>query len=254
MTEHFWKSFYEETFKDKPDLWGNPSQKRVRAQVSIFMDHCSLDKGSFLVDFGAGMGFHVELLKKEGIQALGVEYSNLIVKKANDTHKSQLVVRGDMRYFDPKRLCDAITFFDTSFGMFNDRENQQLLEHCHALLKKDGTIFIDYLNPAWWSRETEPHIFDPYLDDGSVLKRTYSYDKKSFRLTDRLEIYKDNKKVKQYPDQLLQLYPQDILEKMLISAGFKNISFLGTRNGHYSTNDASLNDDSTFAMVFAQKA
>ena len=243
------KSFYEEIFEDMGEEFF--SRQRAKEQVSFFLSLVPLKKDDLILDMGAGIGLHVDILNKKNIKAIGVEFSKTFVEKAKEIHGKEVVFQGDMRCIENK--YDVITFFDSSFGMFDDRENKKLLEKCFHHLNKDGTIFIDYLNPLWWENQTEPHILNPYMKKGQSLKRTYSYDKETFLLTDTCEIYQGKNKVREYQKQRLKLYPPLILQEMLGMTGFKNIWFYGSRNWKYKTSNASFGPDSAFLMAVAQK-
>jgi SAM-dependent methyltransferase len=251
----WWKNLFERRFFDAPVFW-EPSWDRVKEQCDYFLKSSGLGfspKGRLILDLGAGTGSHCAYLKEREFRVTGIEYSQVITDKGRDLYPGLDLEQGDMRDLIHIHAYDAITFFDTSFGLFDDETNLALLSSTCNALKEGGCLAIDYMNPGFWSKMTEEIKYSDYSVPGGTYVRQYEYDANSFRLRDRGRYLSPEGKEEIYPDQILALYTPEILEKMLKQVGFDEVHFYGTNEYSYPAELIPIGPKSAFIMAIAKK-
>ncbi len=116
-----------------------------------------LSDDSLLLDLACGRGRHSIILHNLGYSVTGIDLSDnniAYAKKFED--KGLLFFQGDMRTFDLQQTFDVVFNLFTSFGYFeNDEENRKVLDRVVAHLKKDGLFVIDYFNANYVEQKME---------------------------------------------------------------------------------------------------
>lgn len=248
----WWETLYEKRFSDKA-AWSIPEDNYVKAQVGYALMATGLKPQAKVVDLGAGTGRHVAYLAGKGYQATGLEYSKVLVEKGLELSPGISLSVGDMRKLDTESTYDAVTFFDTSFGIFNDSENEGMLLQVFKALKPGGWIVIDYLNPDFWKKKTGEMVIQNYRVKGDKFIRRYTYADNTCRLTESGTYISPDNSSETYPDQVLALYPQDRLNAMLRQAGFIGAAFYGSAEYDYPNALRPLSSESAFALCTAHK-
>jgi SAM-dependent methyltransferase len=247
----WWKTRYDKLFKDN-NFWSIPDGAYVAAQVGYVVMATGIKAPSALLDLGAGTGRHVACFAKKGFNSRGVEYSKTLVAKGRELSPDIDLAEGDMRSLSAKEQFDAVTFFDTSFGIFGDDENSAMLQKVCAALKSGGWLAVDYMNPGYWKRQTAEMTMPDYKKGGKWLRR-YAYDEKNCRLTDSVKYVSPDGAAEEYPDQILALYPPEKLGQMLASAGFCNIAMYGGAGCEYPEKLQPVTPGSSSIVAIAQK-
>ncbi|WP_069130566.1 class I SAM-dependent methyltransferase, partial [Rhodohalobacter halophilus] len=146
-------------------------------------------------------------------------------------------VIGDMREPLPKTF-DAIVNLFTTFGYFlDDGENQKIISSTAKMLKPNGLLFLDYLNP---------HSVEKNL----VPSESGVYENMSYQITRKIEqnmVYKTIqidgdalKKPATYQERV-KLYSLDWFKKVFDSTGYELIKTFGDyTGGKYSQNSDRL--------------
>jgi SAM-dependent methyltransferase len=104
------------------------------------------------LDAACGKGRHAQTLHSLGLQVDGFDLSPSNIDFAKKTKKSHLeFFVHDLRETLPKQeYYDVIFNFFTSFGYFDDRnDNQKAFQTFQGGLKKNGILLMDFLNPSF---------------------------------------------------------------------------------------------------------
>ena len=251
MTQ-WWETLYEKRFKDRSE-WSVPEDDYVRSQVNYALVAAGLKPPADLLDLGAGTGRHVAHLARKGYKAAGVEYSKVLVDKGLELSPGINLSTGDMRKLDGESRYDAVTFFDTSFGIFEDSANVEMLARVFRALKPGGWVVVDYLNPGFWKEKTKDMVIPNYRIKGDKFVRRYRYDESTCRLTESGMYTAPDNSTEAYPDQVLALYPAETLGPMLHRAGFIKEAFYGSAEYDYPDTLQPLSPGSAFALCVARK-
>lgn len=126
-----------------------------------------------VLDLGCGPGRHASPLAKRGCKVTALDSSAFLLDKLRGHAKAESlnidIQQQDMREFSRPGQFDAITSMWTSFGYFEDeQDNLALLRQCHENLNEQGVLIIDTVGKEYLTRNLQPvHATD--YDDGRIL-------------------------------------------------------------------------------------
>jgi len=158
---------------DTPDEFVRSQGRNLRPRIRYALKIATLSPGMTVLDVGCGRGEVVLYCARNGIHALGVDYSKeaiSIAQKAKAAHNTEQQKR--MRF-----ICDDIEkiefneSFDRIFMLdliehLHDWELSKLFKVCGRLLKPDGFLVIHTLPNKWLYEITYRRIlrlFMPWL-------------------------------------------------------------------------------------------
>ncbi len=141
---------------DTPEEFIRAQGRNLRPRVKYCLEIADMQQGMRILDIGCGRGEVVLHCARQGIYAIGVDYSKevlSIAQAALDTHTPE--ERSFMKF-----ICDDVKNivsegpFDRIFMLdlvehLHDWELNELLQHCRKLLKPDGQIIIHTLPNRW---------------------------------------------------------------------------------------------------------
>ncbi|MER9632013.1 class I SAM-dependent methyltransferase [Mesorhizobium sp. M0296] len=137
----------------------NPSEKSDREAGAIW-ELLSLKQGGSVLELGCGYGRITNRLAEKGARVVGLDLSPILLKKAKqDAAKRQVEVEyilGDMRSFSWRDRFDAAFLWYTTFGYFDDADNERVLHAAASSLKKGGRLLIDQVNRLALLRDKSP--------------------------------------------------------------------------------------------------
>ncbi len=126
-------------------------QKDEITEMQVNLITKFLKVNAYVLDAGCGIGRHSFNLSKRGFKVLGIDSSELYIKRANEILDSSQLTDikfevKDMREDLGFELFDAIINMWSSFGYFEDYANNKIIENFHRALRKSGILFIDIEN------------------------------------------------------------------------------------------------------------
>jgi len=137
------------------------------AEAEFIIEALDLKRGDSLLDVACGWGRHVHPLRDMGIEAHGLDTTELYIKMAQ-YKDPQVFHLGDMRNFFIMEF-NAITCMFTSFGYFPDAENQAVLDCVSANLTSGGKFLLNVRNREWWMRNPRKTSNQQYLGDRDLV-------------------------------------------------------------------------------------
>ncbi|MFE7133030.1 class I SAM-dependent methyltransferase [Streptomyces sp. NPDC057638] len=151
------------------------SQERVASMDTLVKESALLDfpRGSRVLDLCCGPGLFVVPLAERGYTVTGVDLSEAMLDRARAACAAAgtdvRLVRGDMRDHSEPGAYDVILNVFTSFGYFEDREdNLRVLRTARRNLAPGGRLLVDVMSKevlaGWIGR---PKVVD--LPDGSFV-------------------------------------------------------------------------------------
>lgn len=157
-------------------------------------------------------------LLKASDHVAGLDYSPHLLSLARETVGSDVpLVRGDMRHLPFHEQFDVVMNYFTSFGYFqNQEENQQVVHEMANALKPGGRFFIDYMNKDWAvnNLETETHRTAEGFD---IAERRW-IETDGSRINKATIIKRDGDEIK-HTGESVQLYTKDEFTVMLEEGG-----------------------------------
>jgi len=127
--------------------------KEAESETKAIKEILGLKQNDLILDLCCGPGRHDISLGRMGYRVIGLDFSMPMLKIASKTippgKKYPQYIRGDARLLPFKYgSFDIVLNLFTSFGYFDDNENQKLIRSISLILKPGGHFFIDYLNPV----------------------------------------------------------------------------------------------------------
>lgn len=146
-TKTWWKDWFNDIYLD---VYSHRDEEQADAEISTVLDLVPLEPTQLVLDLCCGNGRHSRALHRAGFEHVwGMDYSEALLKQGHGLDIDIQFVRGDMKSppFLPTRF-DAVFSFFTSFGYFDDTQNQRVLNEVARILKPGGWYLLDYLNPV----------------------------------------------------------------------------------------------------------
>lgn len=169
-------AFYAELYERTTAPFITPAL--TEAEVECFRKLTQLRPGALVLDMGCGWGRHLQVLREEGVEAIGLERSATLAARAAEHGP---VVRGDFRTlpFRDGSFDSAVCFYSSLF-FFEEVENLSALREVARILRVNGTFVLQSTNPLYLRRlglGADTHT----LPDGSTIFERTDYDRETGR-------------------------------------------------------------------------
>jgi SAM-dependent methyltransferase len=137
-------------------------------------------EGTEVLDLCSGPGRHSVALARRGLSVTGVDRSTFLLSRARERAAAAGVcvewVQEDMRRFvRPGAFGLAVNLF-TSFGYFDDADNQRVLDNLSRNLRPGGKAVIDVFSKERLARVFEATSSEVQPDGSVFIERREIYD------------------------------------------------------------------------------
>jgi SAM-dependent methyltransferase len=143
--------WYESWFDSPwyPLLYQQRDESEAAAFIEKLLHHLNLPTGSSILDLACGRGRHARCMASMGMRVTGIDLSEQSLDDARSKPMPNLeYIRHDMRHPIPGRQFDAVFNLFTSFGYFDEPDDDwKVMRSARAALHEGGFLVIDYLNP-----------------------------------------------------------------------------------------------------------
>ncbi|RWO18413.1 MAG: class I SAM-dependent methyltransferase [Mesorhizobium sp.] len=142
----------ESYFSDDYLFFGDAvnSPEKTDREVEAIWNLLSLKEGGPVLELGCGYGRITNRLAGKGARVTGLDASPVLLKKAEADAAERGVnveyVLGDMRSLPWRDCFDVVFLWYTTFGYFNEADNEKVLHEAARSLRKGGRLLIDQLN------------------------------------------------------------------------------------------------------------
>ncbi len=147
-------------FAYQDDLTDERSDKEVASLVKLL----ELSSPMKILDLACGFGRHTNRLAALGHSVTGIDYMpgflTLAQEKATEMGVQVDYQQGDMRHISYHEAFDRVLLLFTSFGYFEDSENEQVVNNMAHALKSGGCLMFDIPNRDYLSQESSPRRCD----------------------------------------------------------------------------------------------
>jgi SAM-dependent methyltransferase len=127
------------------------SDARTKREIEFVRAFLPLPAFRKIADVCCGMGRHARALSERGYSVVGVERDPQIIAKAQDMGGGPKYIVADLRNYAPSDgEFDAAIVMGQSFGHFDSRTNQTVLERLVTGLRNGGRIILDVWNPEFF--------------------------------------------------------------------------------------------------------
>ncbi len=229
-------------------VYSHRDEKEAQKQVKFLTSIIPISKSSKILDLCCGYGRHIKFLTKLSYYVIGLDLSKeLLIEAQKYIGNSASLICGDVRFLPFKeKSFDIILSLFTSFGYFSsDEENFLYLKNSSHVLKNNGYLILDYLNPQK-VKISKKHSTTKLIKN-LVLHETKWFDKKLSRINKEITIKnKSGSLLKSYIESV-KVYDLSQIKQMLTKCNINIINLFGD----YSFTE--FNDESPRLIVIGKK-
>ena len=202
------------------------------AEVGQVIALLGIDPGAHVLDLCCGVGRHSLELARRGFQVTGVDRTRLYLDRAFRQAKAEGLkvefVQSDMRTFCKPDAFDAVVNMFTSFGYFEDPEDdRQVVLNMYRSLRPGGVFLIDIMG-----KEVLARIFrerDWYEEDGVLILQERKVSQSWSWMENRWIILKDDNRTELNLSH--RIYSAVELTSLLAGCGFTHLDAYGDLQG-----------------------
>lgn len=223
--EDFWLSTH-------PYLFDEERIDETSEEVEEIISLLDLDRDSRILDLCCGVGRHSIELAKRGFEVTGVdntqEYLEIAERRGGEENLDIEFVLEDMRGFTRPKSFDAVLSMFTSFGYFEDKEeDRKVARNVFESLKPGGVFLVDTKGKEIIARIFQEKGWEEM--DGTFLLQERKVAKNWSWMDNRWIVIKDGE-VKEF-NVRHRIYSAVELSDLLKGVGFKKVDVYGSLDG-----------------------
>jgi SAM-dependent methyltransferase len=226
-------AWYSEWFgRQYLEIYSYRDQEEAARDIDKVEKIIDLPRELPILDLACGSGRHALELAARGYSVVGLDLSDTLLGVARGSAAGDGLcvsfVRGDKRALPFSRAFGCVLNFFTSFGYFDDEdENLSVLVGMRESLLPGGSFLVDHLNRDYVLSNLVP---EDYSDrNGKKIVQRRRFDESSSRVEKEITVY-DGASEKTYRESV-RLYGPDELSSMVERAGLRVTSILGGLDG-----------------------
>lgn len=158
--------------------------REVRVECDFIERAMQISGGSRVLDVGCGLGSQTVELAARGYHLVGLDISPTMVSRAADEAEDRGLhidfVRGDMREMPFEEPFDAVLCWGTTFGYFDESDNERAIRQFHRVLKPNGVLLLDVVNRDFMIGSQPNQVW--FEVDGAVCMEETDFDYQKSRL------------------------------------------------------------------------
>lgn len=223
--ENFWIELY-------PYLFSAERFEAADKEVEKVLDLVGL-RGDSILDLCCGPGRHAVAFAKRGFRVTGVDRTSFLLGKAKERAQAEKVyielILEDMRHFVRANAYDLVISMFTSFGYFDQKEEDlKVLQNIYQSLKPGGACLIDMVG-----KEILAKIFHPTtsekLPDGALLVARHEIFDNWTRIRNEWILIKEGK-ARSFKFHHTIFSGQELMDR-LQQVGFRKVMLFGDLEG-----------------------
>ena len=148
----WFEKWFDSSFYHK--LYANRDEKEAADFINELLNELHPASYSRMLDLGCGNGRHSKRLAAKGFDVTGIDLAASSIRDAKKYESTTLrFYRQDMRVPFGKNAFDYVFNFFTSFGYFNDPDDDnKVVRNISTALKPGGLLVMDYINAVYAER------------------------------------------------------------------------------------------------------
>ena len=225
--------------------------KRTLSEVAFIKSALSLPRNARILDLCCGHGRHAVPLAREGYRMCGLDFSRKALLLAREASRKESLdlqwLEADMREIPlaADGGVDAVINMFTSFGYFEEVDNQRVLDSIGNVLKKGGLFLLDVPNLIGRMRNYRDRDWADI--DGTLVLRNWEYDVIQSRINDQVTIVEPDGR-RRVQSWSIRLYTYVELKTMLSHARLSPVKVWG------DLNFSELTHESLRMVILAEKS
>ncbi|MDR2122337.1 MAG: methyltransferase domain-containing protein [Flavobacteriaceae bacterium] len=223
-------------------LYKNRDDSEAQEFITNLVKYLSIPAESKILDLACGKGRHSIFLNRLGYDVTGVDLASQSIESAKKYENERLkFFVGDMRKVNFPHEFDAVFNLFTSFGYFNEEEdNLNVYRAVSEQLKKNGIFVMDFMNAFL----TEHNLVEKEdKEAGGILFHLHRRIEEGFIIKDIN--FNDKGKSFHYQERVRSLKP-DYFEQLGNKVGF----FLKNVFGDYQLNEFNEKHSPRLILIF----
>jgi len=162
--------------------------ERTAAETTFIATELMLPARGEVLDLACGYGRHAIGMARLGYRVTGLDFNPRYLEiAAADAAAAGVAVTwraGDMRQIGLERAFDGVYSFFTSFGYFEDDDNERVLAEVARALRPGGRFLLDMANRDWILTHPQSRTWTQ-REDGALLMEETSLDLVGSRVVSR---------------------------------------------------------------------
>jgi SAM-dependent methyltransferase len=189
--------------------------------------------GGAVLDLGCGYGRHATMLAQRGYTVTGLDfntrYLEIAAEEAAEAGVSVTWRTGDMRALGFENAFDGVYSFFTSFGYYEDEENELVIEGIARSLKPGGRFLIDMVNRDGILIHPDRRTWSQ-REDGALFMEEVSLDLAASRVVSRQQLIDPRGGPRVTKEYSLRVYTCAELTSLLRRHGLRVLEAWGGAN------------------------
>ena len=215
-----------------PVLFTEQRWQDAPAQVEAMLALLKLAPGARVLDLCCGPGRHALEFARRGFQVMGVDRTAAYLERARKQAQQQGLdvefVEDDMRAFCRPEAFDAVVNYFTSFGYFEDPEDdRRVVSNVYESLKGGGAFLLDMMGKEVLARILEGPRWQE--EDGRILLQETKVTRNWSWVENRWILLKDGERRDFHISH--RLYSAVELTSLLEECGFGHLEVYGDVEG-----------------------
>lgn len=218
----FWDGFKDAMFHAK-------RREGTPAEVDALLKLLGLAPPARILDMPCGFGRHSVELARRGFAVTGIDLHEPYLAEARAEAPEVEWIRADMREFRRPETYDAVLNLFTSFGYFDDPEDdRRVARNALESLRPEGAFVIDTMSKEVLAAKYQERVWHE-LDDGSRLLTRQTIEDGWRAVRNEWTLYRGDERREAWFWN--RLYAGTELERLLLDAGFADVKLHGWFDG-----------------------
>ena len=212
------------------DVYRHRNDAEAKELVKLILRSVDVPNKAEVLDLACGTGRHSIIFAQKGFNVTAVDLSDkllCVAKKSAEVNKVKIdFIKSDIRNFSVDKKFSLIINLFTSFGYFNDdEENFLLFEISFKYLKEAGYFVLDYFNKTYLEQNLVDESKDKF-EHCTLIQKRHIENNRVIK-----DIYiNGNGKEKHYMESV-RMYGRDELVLRIEKAGLKIKNIYGGFEG-----------------------
>jgi SAM-dependent methyltransferase len=217
------RPWWEELFNDD-FLRASPAVEggHLTRECDFIDESLALETGAAILDLGCGTGEYAIDMARRGYQMVGYDLSlSMLARASDDAQERNLKInflQGDMREMPFEDVFDGAYCWNTSFGYFDETQNQAVIARVHKALKRGGQFLLDVINRDFVAQDSPSSVW--FQGDDCICMDEMNLDWITSRMKVKRTMMIEGGRSREL-EYSIRVYALHELGKMLHDAGFR---------------------------------